>query len=123
MVLASYPCSIACYRMLSKATRTAPALLRTASVTLATRSTIVGSSLVAQRRTYAKDIKFGNDGRYEMLKGVNKLADAVSVTLGPKGTLLFPPLIPTVALCCSEGGLGDRSHFFFLLLNRSLCDH
>ena len=77
--------------MLSKATRTAPALLRTASVTLATRSTIVGSSLVAQRRTYAKDIKFGNDGRYEMLKGVNKLADAVSVTLGPKGTLLFPP--------------------------------
>ena len=33
----------------------------------------------------AKDVKFGNDARVEMLKGVNVLADAVKVTLGPKG--------------------------------------
>ena len=35
-------------------------------------------------RGLAKDLKFGNDARAEMLKGVNMLADAVSVTLGPK---------------------------------------
>ena len=33
----------------------------------------------------AKDVKFGNDAREKMLKGVNILADAVKVTLGPKG--------------------------------------
>ena len=33
----------------------------------------------------AKDVKFGNDARVKMLKGVNILADAVKVTLGPKG--------------------------------------
>ncbi|ENY71349.1 chaperonin GroEL [Aeromonas diversa] len=33
----------------------------------------------------AKDVKFGNDARVKMLDGVNILADAVKVTLGPKG--------------------------------------
>jgi chaperonin GroEL len=33
----------------------------------------------------AKDVKFGNDARIKMLEGVNVLADAVKVTLGPKG--------------------------------------
>ncbi|QJC33665.1 chaperonin GroEL [Enterobacteriaceae endosymbiont of Donacia provostii] len=33
----------------------------------------------------AKDVKFGNDARVKMLKGVNVLADAVKITLGPKG--------------------------------------
>ncbi|QLB20366.1 chaperonin GroL [Vespertiliibacter pulmonis] len=33
----------------------------------------------------AKDVKFGNDARVKMLNGVNVLADAVKVTLGPKG--------------------------------------
>ena len=33
----------------------------------------------------AKEVKFGNDARVKMLKGVNILADAVRVTLGPKG--------------------------------------
>ncbi len=33
----------------------------------------------------AKDLKFGNDARKKMLKGVNILANAVKVTLGPKG--------------------------------------
>ncbi|SNC58863.1 chaperonin GroEL [Sodalis endosymbiont of Henestaris halophilus] len=32
-----------------------------------------------------KDIKFGNEARVKMLRGVNILADAVKVTLGPKG--------------------------------------
>ncbi|WP_374291058.1 chaperonin GroEL [Paenirhodobacter enshiensis] len=33
----------------------------------------------------AKDVKFSTDARDRMLKGVNVLADAVKVTLGPKG--------------------------------------
>ncbi|WP_226622105.1 chaperonin GroEL [Alloyangia pacifica] len=33
----------------------------------------------------AKDVKFDTDARSRMLKGVNILADAVKVTLGPKG--------------------------------------
>merc|ERR1712137_1492992 len=33
----------------------------------------------------AKDIRFGADARAAMLAGVNKIADAVQVTLGPKG--------------------------------------
>ncbi|MBX4134164.1 chaperonin GroEL [Frischella sp. Ac48] len=33
----------------------------------------------------AKEVKFGNDARTKMLRGVNILADAVKVTLGPKG--------------------------------------
>ncbi|QXB90639.1 chaperonin GroEL [Providencia rettgeri] len=33
----------------------------------------------------AKDVKFGSDARTKMLRGVNVLADAVKVTLGPKG--------------------------------------
>ena len=33
----------------------------------------------------AKDVKFNTDARNRMLKGVNVLADAVKVTLGPKG--------------------------------------
>ncbi len=33
----------------------------------------------------AKDVKFGTDARNQMLRGVNILADAVKVTLGPKG--------------------------------------
>lgn len=33
----------------------------------------------------AKDVKFGNEARVKMLSGVNVLANAVKVTLGPKG--------------------------------------
>lgn len=33
----------------------------------------------------AKDVKFGDSGRARMVEGVNILADAVKVTLGPKG--------------------------------------
>ena len=33
----------------------------------------------------AKEVKFSTDARDAMLRGVNILADAVKVTLGPKG--------------------------------------
>ena len=33
----------------------------------------------------AKDVKFGIDTRAKMIDGVNVLANAVKVTLGPKG--------------------------------------
>ena len=33
----------------------------------------------------AKEVKFDTDARTKMLNGVNILADAVKVTLGPKG--------------------------------------
>ena len=33
----------------------------------------------------AKDVRFGEDARSKMMRGVNVLADAVKITLGPKG--------------------------------------
>ena len=33
----------------------------------------------------AKQIKYGSDARQSLVAGVNKLADAVATTLGPKG--------------------------------------
>lgn len=39
-------------------------------------------------RAYAKDVKFGADARALMLQGVDLLADAVAVTMGPKVTQL-----------------------------------
>lgn len=36
-------------------------------------------------RHYAKDVRFGSDVRKLMLQGVDVLADAVAVTMGPKG--------------------------------------
>ena len=33
----------------------------------------------------AKDVKFGDTARARMVEGVNILADAVKITLGPKG--------------------------------------
>ncbi|ELK27738.1 60 kDa heat shock protein, mitochondrial [Myotis davidii] len=36
-------------------------------------------------RAYAKDVKFGAEARALMLQGVDLLADAVAVTMGPKG--------------------------------------
>merc|ERR1719217_211858 len=39
----------------------------------------------AVRFMSGKDVRFGNEARALMLAGVDKLADAVQVTLGPKG--------------------------------------
>ena len=33
----------------------------------------------------AKEVRFNNDARNRMLKGINTLSDSVRVTLGPKG--------------------------------------
>mmetsp|Transcript_4289 Transcript_4289/g.10524 ORF Transcript_4289/g.10524 Transcript_4289/m.10524 type:complete len:222 (-) Transcript_4289:115-780(-) len=54
---------------------------RTASRVLAS------SSAVPPSRSYAtgKEVRFGTDARAKILEGVNKIADAVQVTLGPKG--------------------------------------
>lgn len=40
-------------------------------------------------RAYAKDVKFGADARALMLQGVDLLADAVAVTMGPKVSVLL----------------------------------
>ncbi|XP_066388779.1 chaperonin CPN60-1, mitochondrial-like [Miscanthus floridulus] len=45
----------------------------------------VASSLAWSRNYAAKDIKFGVQARALMLRGVEELADAVKVTMGPKG--------------------------------------
>ncbi|GLT53900.1 hypothetical protein SLA2020_271360 [Shorea laevis] len=45
----------------------------------------VGSRLSWSRNYAAKDIRFGVEARGLMLKGVEDLADAVKVTMGPKG--------------------------------------
>ncbi|CAN8315854.1 unnamed protein product [Cochlearia groenlandica] len=45
----------------------------------------IGSRLSSTRNYAAKDIKFGVEARALMLRGVEELADAVKVTMGPKG--------------------------------------
>ncbi|KVI00326.1 Chaperone, tailless complex polypeptide 1 [Cynara cardunculus var. scolymus] len=45
----------------------------------------IGSRLSWSRDYAAKDIRFGVDARALMLRGVEELADAVRVTMGPKG--------------------------------------
>ena len=44
----------------------------------------IGSRLSWSRNYAAKDIRFGVEARAGMLKGVEELADAVKVTMGPK---------------------------------------
>ena len=55
---------------------------------LASRASRVTSriSTAVTSRGFAKEIKFGVDARALMLQGVDKLANAVQVTLGPKVT-------------------------------------
>ena len=43
-----------------------------------------------------KEIKFSNEGRAGILKGVDVLANAVSVTLGPKGALKYHCYLPSL---------------------------
>lgn len=58
-----------------------------------------------------KEIKFSNEGRASILRGVDVLADAVSVTLGPKGmfyeldAFIFSFLITT----CPQAGMSSLS--------------
>lgn len=39
------------------------------------------------RNYAAKEIRFGEDARRSMLKGIEELADAVKVTMGPRVSL------------------------------------
>lgn len=48
-------------------------------------SRVASDAIGACRSMSGKEIKFGVEGRAAMLRGVNLLADAVQVTLGPKG--------------------------------------
>ena len=54
---------------------------------LNTTASRLGRSLLKAQpsRGFAKDVKFGVSARAAMLTGVDRLADAVQVTLGPKG--------------------------------------
>lgn len=65
-------------RASTSAARPAPIALRNA---VSNARTFASSAAVAAH----KEVKFSNDGRQAMLAGVNLLANAVSVTLGPKG--------------------------------------
>lgn len=45
---------------------------------------VAAARQVAASRGYAKDVRFGPEVRALMLQGVDVLADAVAVTMGPK---------------------------------------
>mmetsp|Transcript_17047 Transcript_17047/g.19129 ORF Transcript_17047/g.19129 Transcript_17047/m.19129 type:complete len:582 (-) Transcript_17047:49-1794(-) len=60
-------------------------MLRQAVTKSVARQATTGRSLLGGTRAMSKDIKFGVEGRAAMLNGVDLLADAVQVTLGPKG--------------------------------------
>ena len=63
------------------------AMLRAAALYRPTSRLLASSSAKAltQARFYpANDLKFGQEARSNMLKGVDMLADAVAVTMGPK---------------------------------------
>ncbi|KAI3455564.1 hypothetical protein Pfo_012227 [Paulownia fortunei] len=55
------------------------------SIRSSTSRTLVCSRVVYSRHYVAKDINFGIGARAAMLAGVNELAEAVKVTMGPKG--------------------------------------
>uniref|UniRef100_A0A7N0UUP6 Heat shock protein 60 n=1 Tax=Kalanchoe fedtschenkoi TaxID=63787 RepID=A0A7N0UUP6_KALFE len=65
--------------------RAAKALASSTAKIARSQSNQVGSRLSSQRNYAAKDIKFGVDARALMLRGVEELANAVKVTMGPKG--------------------------------------
>jgi chaperonin GroEL len=68
------------------------------SSTKVARRVVGGSSTTRIARRYAhKDVKFSNEGRASILAGVDVLANAVSVTLGPKGVLIrLAELLPVI---------------------------
>jgi chaperonin GroEL len=71
----SFTDSILLQKMHSLSTTTSRSLRRAA----------VKASKPTLTRGAHKEIKFSNEGRASILKGVDVLANAVSVTLGPKG--------------------------------------
>ncbi len=51
----------------------------------------------------AKDVKFSTDARDRMVRGVNILANAVKVTLGPKGRNVVIDKLPAVRRAHHQG--------------------
>jgi chaperonin GroEL len=62
-------------------------LTQTSSMSLC-RAAAHAATRPSLARGAQKEIKFSNEGRAAILKGVDVLAKAVGVTLGPKGGLL-----------------------------------
>ncbi|KAL9272411.1 Chaperonin CPN60-like 2, mitochondrial-like protein [Drosera capensis] len=64
-----------------------PAMYRLASSFIRSSAArrVVGSRMVGSRDYVAKEISFGVGAREALLQGVNELAEAVKVTMGPKG--------------------------------------
>lgn len=50
----------------------------------------MSSRIISSRNYGAKDISFGMGARAAMLQGVNEIAEAVKVTMGPKVSTLNP---------------------------------
>lgn len=68
----------------------------------------VHGRVIWSRNYVAKDIEFGSRARAAMLLGVNQLADAVKVTMGPKVAffslhILFANKIILTLMCCNQG--------------------
>ena len=53
-----------------------------------------------------KEIKFSNEGRASILKGVDVLASAVSVTLGPKGLSYFCVFVVSILVFADVSRVG-----------------
>lgn len=60
-------------------------MLRSTTTSTARRATPKATASITARRFAHKELAFGNQGRQQLLAGVDILAKAVSVTLGPKG--------------------------------------
>ncbi|XP_060215610.1 uncharacterized protein LOC132642410 isoform X1 [Lycium barbarum] len=58
----------------------------------------IGGRLNWSRSYAAKDIRFGVEARAAMLQGIEELADAVKLTMGPKVNFLSTPLVNTLCL-------------------------
>ncbi|KAL3645052.1 Mitochondrial chaperonin 60 [Castilleja foliolosa] len=65
--------------------RFAASLASKAKISRSSSQLVSGSRLSWSRNYAAKEIKFGVEARAAMLRGVEELADAVKVTMGPKG--------------------------------------
>lgn len=57
----------------------------TSSIRSSTSRKLVSGRIIGSRNYVAKDIQFGTRARAAMMLGVNQLAEAVKVTMGPKG--------------------------------------
>ena len=73
---------------------------------------IYNGTTVLSTRNYAKDLKFGSEARNMMLHGVDQLADAVAVTMGPK----------VIMKCCFIRNLEGLKLFWYSLLHLSVLD-